>query len=458
MRAAPALVAAIVAAALILASPTGAADTTAAALTADPETLTVKLAGSDDALTVTVLFDADQPLDKKSVLFAQPLRLATTDGLQFSDEPINLKPTLNSDRRGVSVPVDLKRAKDLDAGRYEGKVVVRAGPLTGRATLVINAEVTPRKSAEAWTLAVIAITLGALLGALLKWLTETGSKLTALNNRLAQVSVLLQTLEGYVPLGLRQLLLQIRTALGQRDVQAAETALNTLTQEKLMAVVSAGEMLQQLDREIASQRRLIEQRAALSDDERRPLLQVVDTERRELVEAIGPIWPDPAASLGARNALATGIQNFSLFLARYADPSRLGEPAVKTALDAFRAGDWSAAKSAMDKIGAPLAGGAAPTPPAIVEPPLPVEVESLGTLDQIAALLAQHYVLISQALVIIGVLVVGLLLLFEPATTFATDLGQDWLKLFAWGFGAQTTGVTVAQLGGKLVGAGPKFE
>jgi hypothetical protein len=356
----------------------------------------------------------------------------------------------------VTVPVTLTRREGLRTGRYEGKLVVRLGAVGGRATLVVQAETKPLEAASAWTLAVFAILVGAILGALLKWLTETGSKLAGLSNRLTQIGVLLRPLGEYVPLGLQQLLLQTQTALAQRDVQTAEAALNALTQEKLTAVLAAAQNLQKLDGEVSDQRKRIDQHSSLSADEKQKLLRIADVEHREIQEATGPIWPEPAASRDERVALADGIRSFSFFLGRFMDTNRLGDQGVPEVLAAFAAGEWSKAREAMDKIGAAAAGALPGAAAAEQEPP--AGHPQAGWYESLIGWAIRHYFLLAQLLVIVGVVVVGLLLLFDPLKTFAESPGQDWLKLFAWGFGAQTTGVTLAQLGGKLVGAGPKFE
>jgi hypothetical protein len=419
------------------------------ALTADPDTLTVKLAGSDKSVTVNVQFNADQPFDASVEPYAPPLRLATTDGVQFSENPISLKPSIDPDRRGLSLPIVLTRTESLDAGRYEGTVVVRAGTVTGRSTLVVQVDVVPRDGRETWSLAILAIVIGAAGGALLKWLTEVGSKLSALSNRLTQVSALLQTLGEYVPLSLQGLLLQSRIALGQREAQTAETLLNTITQEKLTGVVAASDQLRKLDREIDDLRELIGKRG-LSDAERRSLEEVLQQARHELREALEQIWPDPTSGQVNRNALADGASMFSVFVERYTAPSRLGENDVKAALQLFQDGEWAKAREAMAKVG-PAALGGAPPPPS--PPPVATALPKPGRLDRLTAWLIRHYALIAQILV-----VVGLLFLFDRDTAFTTDAGEEWLKLLAWGFGAQATGVTIAQLGGKMIGAGPKFD
>ena len=46
-------------------------------------------------------------------------------------------------------------------------------------------------------------------------------------------------------------------------------------------------------------------------------------------------------------------------------------------------------------------------------------------------------------------------MLFSPKDTFGG--AEDWLTLILWGFGVQIRGFSVAQLGGRALGSGPKI-
>jgi hypothetical protein len=59
------------------------------------------------------------------------------------------------------------------------------------------------------------------------------------------------------------------------------------------------------------------------------------------------------------------------------------------------------------------------------------------------------------AILAVSVSLVGLVLLYFPRDAFGGPI--DWLTLILWGFGVQLTGFTIAQLGGRALGAGPRL-
>ena len=105
-------------------------------------------------------------------------------------------------------------------------------------------------------LALGAILVGASAGAILKWLSNTGAKLQALESRYQRVMALLGS--SRLPSSLQQRLVSIQTSLAAQDAAQAEAQLAQVVDSHLDAVVRIGADFERHAARLEAQRRKIQ--------------------------------------------------------------------------------------------------------------------------------------------------------------------------------------------------------
>lgn len=369
-------------------------------------------------------------------------------------------------------------------GEYTGQVPISAG---GR--VLDKAELTAKVRAQVWgsekaTIfwAFIAILLGAAGGAVLKWLADAGAKLQALNNRFLRVVTVLGA--SRLPVSLRQQLVGIQTALDSLAAGPAETQLTPI-ETHLDSILRLSLQFDRLTSAVEEQRQEIQR---LEDPDKHRLLAIVQSENQELAEALDDSWPDPTSGQAKFREAYRGIQLFSHFLGAFKTENAARRNALRKAIDLIRKREYDKAEEVMKEapgkavapaptelgealeqlmvqeaptalsrltsaffglLTVPAAGAAGAPPPPPPPPPAP------GWLRRIRRRFIRYAGLVTGSIIAVIVALVGLTLLFFPDETFGG--AADWLTLILWGFGVQLSGFSLAQLGGRTLGSGPKI-
>lgn len=123
----------------------------------------------------------------------------------------------NVGRSGLLINVNANptEPEDVPDGTYTGTVIVDRsdGPPI---SLEVTATLEPRSGAVS-RLAILTLALGALGGALIKWLDESFSPLAALRRRQRRVQVYLDGLDDDLPIGVQRRIRQIKEAIRSFD-------------------------------------------------------------------------------------------------------------------------------------------------------------------------------------------------------------------------------------------------
>jgi hypothetical protein len=364
-------------------------------------------------------------------------------------------------------------------GEYKGVLPIIAG---GRVLekVELTAKVRSQVVSAWWTdvLAAALILLGAAAGALLKWLSETGARLQALENRYERVLAVIGP--SRLPKGLRGLLVSIQQALDALDAAHAERQLAQV-ESQLDAVILAISDVERLSALIAIERRKIDR---LSDQDVDRLLGITDSLVQKLDEALDRSWPDPAKHVEDRATLVDEIRLFTAFLAAFSDTG--DRDALRPVIGDFERGDMTAARKRMENVAAVepgllvipasreglIAAGALVAvgtgvqlarrwgrrrrqEPSAVPGDLAAGAEPPRRRGAVARFAVRYTGSIAGAIIAVAVTLVGLTLLYFPNETFGSAL--DWLTLILWGFGVQLGGFSLAQLGGRALAGGPKI-
>jgi hypothetical protein len=370
-------------------------------------------------------------------------------------------------------------------GAYAAELPISAaGRVLEKAEL--SAKVRDRLGSENRTifLAFLAILLGAAGGAVLKWLADSGSKLQALHNRYDRVLTVLGTTR--LPTGLRQQLLAVQTSLDALSAEEAEKQLAPI-ESHLDSIVRLGVQYTALNSAADEQLREVEQ---INDNrDTWQLRAIVRGEKQELAQSLEDAWPDPATGQARLATAARGIQLFSHFLGAFNTDDSARRDALRKAIPLFRDGKFDEAEKVMTKE-----SGAASVPPkaeltevlkqigvqatettasaltaklvglvrgsttADVEtPPAPSATAQRprGVLQRVGRRFIRRSGFVSGSIIAFVVALVGLSVLYFPDETFGG--AEDWLTLILWGFGVQLAGFSLAQLGGRTLGSGPRI-
>ena len=394
----------------------------------------------------------------------------TDGGHVFPASHVKVGWRLSTDRRVLTVALGLA-SEGVGPGRYDGQLPLFVGGVLSK-QIPITVKLRTRVISESWTffLAFGAILLGASVGAVAKWLAEKGMKLQTLGRKYEQVMARLRGVP--LPARFAQLLVSAQTSLAVQDAEGADADFKEIL-PYLGEIESLGEWFTPLRLQADEQRRLL-------DGELKEYSGLLEPLRNEADRKLGVFdhsWPDPTKTAQQRTEVGQYVATVSRLFAAFSAFERRGhEPAAQ--LDTLtkiakliQSGKIADAETLLAEM---LETPAEPqsgllrvlgSRPGVPEPrqagaeakrsPGPKWLERLLSLVSIRRWAIQNASFVMGAILALGVALVGMTVLYFPNETFGGSL--DWLKLILWGFGIQLSGFSVAQLGGRALGSGPKI-
>lgn len=445
------------------------------ALTAEPgdEARTLDFGENRDPETMHLSFAAASALSSPPKVVVSDLR--TSDGKLFTG---SLDATTSlPDPRTLVVALTID-PKDAASGDYAGSVVVRGSAVSdARSSLTVKLAAIGWSDGAAWFVAILSLGLGAAIGLFLKWLGDTGAKLQDLLGQYKVLEAATASI-GALPSLFQAQMVMVQQYLAQGKAADAETALTTLKQGT-SALIKAGGVLDAMKNAIEQQSKTIENWTDLEARDRGLLNRVVAIETDQLSDLISDAWPEPDSGADARKKLAGEIQDFSSFLAAFAqatDRARL-QPALALFVESDfdkAAESWHGIPTPAGAAGGGDAGGAAPGVPEAPAAETP-QIQSLMISGDVPVALAEtieetpaspsqgtsatlrfrdrvtaHAALLLQIGTAVVLVVVGLVTVFHPETMFRGQASKDILALLAWGLAAGLTGASLTDLAGKI--------
>lgn len=361
----------------------------------------------------------------------------------------------------------------VPAGTYMGQLRVVGSGVDAYAHSITAELKRPAWFGVPWLGAVpafLAILLGAVVGTVLKWLTESAADLSALLKRADNLRTRLST--RWVP---EEFLIDLRiveTQIEQGDATGAQNGIEEFAKKVPALLRLSGSLGWLYDQVTTQERDIIDRRFKARADY--GSLKLVH--RHELI-ALDRLTLGALEGLEAAETKATQLQDavsaFTSFLGNYEDKKSAPLDDVVAAL-----GDEqyeTAASSLRDKIGRfekAQAGDQVALPPE--SPPSegfssdyygpggsaaglatgwgPAKPPSL--IARLKGLVFDYQRGVTTVLVMLAVCVAGLQLLYFDNPTYGKNAG-DILALVGWGFAVQVTGVTVTQVGSHFTGRTP---
>jgi len=444
------------------------------ALTTEPgdEARTIDFGESRDRETIHLSFAAASPLSSPPRVVMSDLR--TGDGKLFTGSVDATTSLLDPRTLVVALTIDPKAAA---SGEYSGSVVVRGSAVSdARSSLTVKLAAIGWPDSAAWFVAILALGIGAAIGLFLKWLGDTGAKLQDL---LGQYKVLKAATAsiGALPSLFQAQMVMVQQYLAQGKAADAETALATLKQGT-SALIKAGGVLDAMKNAIEQQSKTIETWTDLEARDRGLLNRVVAIETDQVTNLISDAWPEPDSGAEGRKKLAGELQDFSSFLAAFAQTTDRAR--LQPALTLFVESDFDKAAESWHGIPTPAAAGggdAAGAAPGVPEAPAAEtpQIQSLMISGDVPVTLAErieetpaspsqgtsaklrfrdrvtaHAALLLQIGTAVVLVIVGLVTVFHPETMFRDQAGKDILALLAWGLAAGLTGASLTDLAGKV--------
>jgi hypothetical protein len=276
-----------------------------------------------------------------------------------------------------------------------------------------------------------------------------------------------------LPARFAQRLVSVQTSLAVQDADGAEAEFKEIL-PYVDEVNELGEWFAPLQQAAEENRLLLLTKL----QGHRDLLDPIRAEEDRKLAVFDHSWPDPAKTAEQRIAVARYVTVVArLFAAFSAFEKRGREPAEQ--LDALKKAAQLIKSERIDDADKVLAealettpvealpgflrvfgprGGQRETAPGPPEAPGTPGVpwwRRLLLLVSIRRWAVQNASFVMGAILALGVALVGMTVLYFPNATFGGSL--DWLKLILWGFGIQLSGFSVAQLGVRAVGSGPKI-
>jgi hypothetical protein len=427
----------------------------------DEDAVTLSFGEGREMETLKVLLVAPSPLTEPPTVIASDFH--TSDGVPFSGK-LTPEATLADSRTvRVTVKVDPESAK---SGDYSGRLLLHgAGIVDTDIAATVKLAAIGWSSTVAWIVAIVALGLGLAIGLAMKWLGDTGTKLQDLAARVDVVQAAVKGLKAVPAMALAQIR-EVREHIANGNVAKAELAFKSL-EEHSSELVRVSWLLGSLEAELRRQEQLIGAAGGAWASRRGELAEIVHHEQEEIEELREHAWPDPASGNDARTTWANQVQGFSGFLARLSNPAFAAISGLDEVVSLYLNGEFDKAEEKWkvltpDSTAAPggsteamqlLAGGAALTR-YLAEPPAEaVAATEAGPVKSSKSWIVEHAAMLLQVGLGIGLLVVGLVTVFDPDTMFHGSAGADILALFSWGFASGLTGATVADLAGKLTPA-----
>jgi hypothetical protein len=452
------------------------------------------------ALVAAAWFAVTEGVFRSDVILARPAGEVTIS-FGFSRQPatrnfaVDITPTPAANSRSSNEAVTVRLASDLrredQAGEFPAEqVTVGINRLTPtRVNLTVNANPwTPEKvpaglyigtlelrgtgvsdniplsiwlrsREDKWAaLAFTLLFLGALIGLLVKWITE---RLTTQATFFRHLSSLKETI-GYseesstLPISVRLRLQNLEDQIGREDYAAAQTLFENLEQhaERLALLASQCQIL--LD-QLAGQTRLVDS-ATLLDRDQLLLEGVIDSEYRAVQDLLTLPWEEDGDYKALRGRAGNYRITFGLVsnvISEFTADQR--DPDLRTALNAFQAGEFDRGVDAYDEW--QRKPKAAQTEAASDERQLSLSL-ARPTSDRPPPqghqrerfLFRQARVLAAGASVIV-VSLVGLKLQYLDDQQFDGALAA-WLGLVLWGAIIELSGVSVLDVVGRLGSGG----
>lgn len=183
--------------------------------------------------------------------------LFSSSGSQFPATQVGLDAS-NVGTSGllISVTANPYEPDDVGAGTYRGQAVVdRSDGSSVRLDIVS----TLRSRSDVALGVLAALSLGALAGALIKWLDDSFGPVSLLRRHQRRVEQALSQFAGGLPLGVRQRLDDVRLAISTFDPAGVGATLEEIRSNQ-DALVEFASTVQELQRQIEVQRRLIDER------------------------------------------------------------------------------------------------------------------------------------------------------------------------------------------------------
>lgn len=407
--------------------------------------------------TVTLTFSVSPPLAQERKFDVLPVDLIGSNDV-FPASQITTEKTLIGDGTAVSVKLTLDPT-GLEAGAYRGNVALQGAGVTTSRPISLTATL-GKHGTLGYILAGVVAFAGVLLGLFVKWLSETGAVLSRLSVRLEELQLALRGLNPDVlPTGFQSALARVRYLIQRQSAADADRALDELF-EKQNAIVEVARLIGRMRGDIAAQRARI---GKLPGPEAGKLLEVIDLEERFVQESADSAWPDPEAKRDDRNKYAKYIYDFSSFVIKYVEApvqDRRGAP-LKDALNLYRNRRFEDAARKQEEVVEPspepsLATFVAEEIPlaeearrAIEISPAPAPVTASGWErikgwpQRVTQAVIRRSGLAGALLFGAGTAIGGVIQLYVGNPSF--EGAGDWLTLFAWGFGIQISGMTVAQ-------------
>jgi hypothetical protein len=217
--------------------------------------------------------------------------LVTDTGEQFPVGQFTIS-AANVGRTGLLVTVGANPAspEDVAPGTYVGEVLIDRVGDQAPIPLRVRAVLEDRSAPEIVFRVLVALTLGAYAGTLLKWLDESFSPLAALRRRQRRVEQYLRAYLPVLPEGVRLRLEQVETIVRRFDPDGVgNTTLDDVisNQDALVAFASQSTALEE---QIAHQRRLQPIADAVPE-----VRSAIELEQERLGELRSAAWPWDAA-------------------------------------------------------------------------------------------------------------------------------------------------------------------
>jgi hypothetical protein len=425
--------------------------------------------------SATFHFTASPPLTDDRKFAYISVDLIDAGGKSIDSSNVTSAAGLLPDSGGHTITVKLSvDPKDAKPGRYKGEVEIQGTELAtvkkGTLTSILDS-----RSGWDYGIAFGVILFGVLLGAIVKYLSETGSKRGRLRRRLRTLDDMLVRLgQENFPYAFREKLTRAHQQLADGQTADAETAINDLW-GKLDAVEGVATSSKQIRGLFKEQLGAIEEMISKQTPEviASKLRNTVTQEERLLEHDIDSAWDSSGDSGSAERQKHAGwFDGYFSFLAVNVstDATEWGNSPLKDIVPLYEQGDFEAAEAmrkkpteegAHEEVAA-ATGGATIT--AVGETlarrgsqrgwwqrrrRARQRRRQLGAPEGRAQRLHDwfddHAEVLLWVLTPIVVAGAGLLYVYATDTGFDSSDPADWGKLAAWGFVGQISGTTLLQ-------------
>ena len=371
----------------------------------------------------------------------------------------------NVGRQGleVSVVADPLTPSEVHPGQYTGQIVIErtSGPPVVLDLVLRLEQKTGWSLASFW--AVVALGVGAVLGGLIKWLNETMAPLSGLWRRWRRLRRRLAPHWAGLPEDARSQLVDARTSIQERDASDVGALLDAFAQQQSgliafsRALADIKEHLDEQTRELSRLPHPVAYQEAALQTQRNAI--------KDLNQMSWP-WPPPIADFEKKyQALKENIRLISRNVQDYtATPNSQSQLQLESRFVQVSTGG---ASGLLSPLSSPMILSQTGQLPELLPLGDPMEVEQLADMhlrsDQgmeppsdrnegIERVLNTTPFLVSFGTGLV-VVFAGYLTQFADAAAFSG--GLDYLKLVAWTFAAEVTGVTLLDLAGQLKGSAP---